>query len=376
MASIQKRGKTYQYTVSRMENGKSRPIRKGGFRTKKEARMAATEIELQLGKGIIPYLRPVPIDEYFKKWVRLYKSHLSVTTQKHYEHTYKVIKAYFGRKALQEITRHEYQLFLNEYCINKSKETVEKLNIHIRACAKDAVEENIIQSDFTRKAVLPWTKPSKRTSEKHLSFKESEILLKEVCNRLDNNDNNLGLSLILLALTSGMRFAEMLGLTWNDFDFVSNTLKITKTWGYMQRNPTGFGPTKNQQSNRLLKMDDLTMNYFKKLYLSSPINPHNLIFFNPRSKYEIISNTYVNKILKNLLYDLELKLISVHGLRHTHASVLLYKKVSIQYVSERLGHSNIETTLSKYAHLVKELYEEDEQRTINIFNDIHDCFLH
>lgn len=96
MASIQKRGKTYQYTVSCMENGKSRPIRKGGFRTKKEARMVAAEIELQLGKGIIPYLRPVPLDEYFKKWIRLYKAHLSITTQKHYEHTYKVIKAYFG----------------------------------------------------------------------------------------------------------------------------------------------------------------------------------------------------------------------------------------------------------------------------------------
>lgn len=207
---------------------------------------------------------------------------------------------------MQEITRHDYQLFLNEYCINKSKETVEKLNIHIRACAKDAVEENIIQSDFTRKAVLPWTKPAKRPSEKHLSFKESEILLKAIYHRLDNNDNNLGLSLILLALTSGMRFAEMLGLTWNDFDFdfVSNTIKITKMWGYMQRNPTGFGPTKNQQSNRIVKMEVLTMSHFNSLYLSSSKNPHNLIFYNPRSKYKIISNTYVNKILKNLLYEL------------------------------------------------------------------------
>ncbi|QDP39451.1 hypothetical protein FN924_04225 [Radiobacillus deserti] len=62
MASIQKRGNTYQYTVSRMENGKSKPIRKGGFRTKKEARLAAAEVELKLGKGTLPYLKPAPFD--------------------------------------------------------------------------------------------------------------------------------------------------------------------------------------------------------------------------------------------------------------------------------------------------------------------------
>lgn len=47
-----------------------------------------------------------------------------------------------------------------------------------------------------------------------------------------------------------MRFAEMVGLTRNDFDFVNNTISINKTWGYMKRNPEGFGPTKNEQSNR------------------------------------------------------------------------------------------------------------------------------
>ncbi|WP_312854691.1 Arm DNA-binding domain-containing protein [Pallidibacillus pasinlerensis] len=89
MASIQKRGKTYQFTVSHMVNGKSKPIRKGGFRTKKEAQIAAAEIESQLSKGLLPHLTPVPIDDYFDKWVRLYKTNISVTTRKHYEYTYK-----------------------------------------------------------------------------------------------------------------------------------------------------------------------------------------------------------------------------------------------------------------------------------------------
>ncbi len=54
MASFTKRGKTWQYTVSRIVNGESKPIRKSGFKTKKEAQVAAAEIESKLNKGLNP----------------------------------------------------------------------------------------------------------------------------------------------------------------------------------------------------------------------------------------------------------------------------------------------------------------------------------
>ncbi|WP_458415473.1 phage integrase SAM-like domain-containing protein [Schinkia sp. CFF1] len=149
----------------------------GGFRTKKEALIAAAEIETELSKGILPYLTLIPLTNYFDKWVKLYKTKLSTTTKLHYDYTSKAIKAYFGVKPLQHIKRHDYQLFLNHFGANKSKETVEKVNGHIRACVQDAVEEQIIPHDFTRKAVLIWTTPAKNANEKHLNFKESELLL-------------------------------------------------------------------------------------------------------------------------------------------------------------------------------------------------------
>lgn len=235
----------------------------------------------------MPHLKQVPIDGYSDKWVKLYKSNLSVTIQQHYECTSKAIKAHFCSRPLQEIHRHDYLLFLNEFGSNKSKETVEKLNAHIRACVKDAVEQ-IIHHDFTRKAVLFWTTPAKKAIEKHLNFKESELLLKQIRKRLNKGSSY---SLLLLGLTSGMRFAEMVGLTRNDFDFVNSTITINKTWGYMKRNPEGFGPTKNEQSKRTIKMDKLTMDHFKKLFNSTPTNLHQLVFYSPISKYKVISNT-------------------------------------------------------------------------------------
>jgi len=70
-------------------------------------------------------------------------------------------------------------------------------------------------------------------------------------------------------------------------------------------------------------------------------------------------------------YETYLKaLISIHGLRHTHASILLYRKVSIYYISERLDHKDIDTTLKYYAHIVKELRTFDENNTIAIFEEM------
>lgn len=347
-----------------MLNGKPKPIRKGGFRTKQEARIAAAEIETKLSKGILPHLQPIPIDEHFDQWVKLYKSNLSTTTRKHYDYTLRAIKEHFGSKPLQQITRHDYQAFLNKYGSNKSKQTVEKLNTHIRSFVKDAIEDHFIQNDFTRKAVLTWTVPAKKPDEKHLNYEESEFLLKELWGR---TELGLGYSLLLLGLTSGMRFGELVGLTRKDFDFKKNLITINKTWGYMKRNPRGFGPTKNTQSNRTIKMDKLTMSHFKKLFTTTPTNIHQLVFFSPGSKYEVISNTAANKLLRKVLTDLNITPISVHGLRHTHASVLLYKKVSIYYVSERLGHADIDTTLKEYTHVIKELRVEDELGTMHTF---------
>ncbi|MCK0473907.1 Arm DNA-binding domain-containing protein [Halalkalibacter sp. APA_J-10(15)] len=165
MASIQKRGKTYQYTISNVVNGKSKPIRKGGFRTKQEAKIAAAEMETQLNKGLTPYLKTSPIDQYFDNWVELYKSHLSLATLKHYHYTSARITEYFGSKPLQEITKHNYQEFLNQLGVNKSKETVEKVNGHIRACVQDAVDDQIIPRNFTRNAKLIYTVPAKKKNE-------------------------------------------------------------------------------------------------------------------------------------------------------------------------------------------------------------------
>lgn len=106
------------------------------------------------------------------------------------------------------------------------------------------------------------------------------------------------------------------------------------------------------------------MSVFNELFDTMPDNIHRLVFFSAQSKYKVISNVSANKALKVLCNKLNIKNISMHGLRHTKASVMLYRGISIYYVSEYLGHGDIETTMRDYAHIVKELRKEDERKML------------
>ncbi len=365
MASFQKRGKTWQYTVSRMVNGKPAPIRKGGFRTKKEAQIAAAEIEAELSKGVVPHLKPEPFDAYFENWLKVFKPHVANNTMQRYLNTLKTIKEYFGSKPIQEITKRDYQRFMNYYGENRARSTSDKINAHIRACVSMAIEEGIIRVDFT-KGVTKSGKKGKRKEDKRLNYKDSKKLYKYL---FENLDKGLNFYLLLLGLVTGMRFGEIVGLTRKDFNFFNNTINIDKSWGYTKKMHKGFGPTKNDQSVRVISVDNKVMNEFKKLFDKIPDNVHRLVFYSPKSKYKVISNGAANDLLKNILAKLKIDPISVHGLRHTHASVSLYRKASIYYVSERLGHSDIETTMNEYSHVLKEMREEDERIVTGIYNE-------
>lgn len=364
MASFVKRGKTWQFTVSRMVNGESKPIRKGGFATKKAAQIAAAEVDAKLNKGLNPIVKLEPIDDYFDNWLNLYKSNNTKATIRHYSNTLKIIKEYFGNTPIQHIKKSDYQSFLNKFGKTKSKETVKKVNAQIRACVRDAVDEGIIYSDFTRNAKLSGIDP-KKSEEKYINYDECKKLSTALCNVLETEHRRV-YYILLLALKTGMRFAEIIALTRNDFNFVNSTITINKTIGYTSSFEEGYNKTKTVSSNRTIKVDQTTMAIFKKFFKETPENIHQLVFYNPESKYKVFSNTGVNKALKKLLAELKIDEISIHGLRHTHASILFYKGISIQYISERLGHADVDTTIRIYTHLIKELRQEDENKSLEI----------
>ena len=147
-----------------------------------------------------------------------------------------------------------------------------------------------------------------------------------------------------------MRFSEALALTPNDFDFSRQTLSVSKTWDY--KGNGGFLPTKNKSSIRKIPLDWQTVMQFAELLKQLPENEP--IFINGN-----IYNSTVNSILARHCKKADIPVISIHGLRHTHASLLLFAGVSIASVARRLGHSNITTTQKTYLHIIQELESKD-----------------
>lgn len=370
MASIKKTtdGK-YMIAVSNYVDGKSRPIRRKGFRTIKEAQLAAAEIELRLKNGIAFHKDKTPFYDYFNNWVDLYKKDkITAMTLKHYTYTANLIKEHFKDKFITDIDRKDYQAFLNHIGSNRAKETVAKVNTHIRSCVEDAIEDKVIDADFTRKTELVWKVEAKKADEKYLNQLDYETLLNAVIERLERSKVYY---ILLLGLTTGMRFGEIVGLTVRDFDFVNNKINITKTWGYKPGGDFGFGSLKNDASERKIKMDKTTMNYMKQYIDQMQPNDYDLLFYSDESKYGCISNSAANDSLRDITHHLRLDRITMHSLRHTHASSLLFKKASIYYVSERLGHKNINTTLNEYTHVMRELREADEQLSMALLENMY-----
>ena len=156
--------------------------------------------------------------------------------------------------------------------------------------------------------------------------------------------------LILLVAKTGLRFSEALGLTPDDFDFVHQTLSVNKTWNY--KNGGGFVPTKNASSVRKVQLDWQLIMQLSVLLKNLPDDKP--IFVNGK-----VYNSTANGILARHCKQAGVPVISIHGLRHTHASLLLFAGVSIASVSKRLGHASMNTTQETYLHVIRELENKD-----------------
>ena len=162
-----------------------------------------------------------------------------------------------------------------------------------------------------------------------------------------------------------MRFAEALALTPNDFNYKNKQIIINKSWNYKFKD-YGFQPTKNKSSNRKIFIDDSTLKAFKKLIKEK--EPDQPIFVSQGQK---IFNSTVNSRLATLCKHANIPVISIHGLRHTHASLLLFQGVSVLSVSQRLGHANVTTTQETYLHIIQELENKDKRKILKYLKIIN-----
>lgn len=267
-----------------------------------------------------------------------------VTLDKYFM-TYQWIIKLAPKLKLFELNRITYQQLLNDYATCHERQTTMDFHHQLKGAILDAVDEGLINRDPTRKAIIKGKTPAEKKL-KYLNQFELHTLLSSLSLTPEINWDWF----ILLLAKTGMRFSEALALTPKDFDFIHQSLSVNKTWDYKEG--TGFLPTKNKSSIRKIQVDWQTVVQYSTLVKNLPEDEP--IFVKGR-----VYNSTVNGILSRHCKQVNILEITVHGLRHTHASLLLFAGVSIASVAQRLGHSSITTTQKTYLHIIHELENKD-----------------
>lgn len=286
--------------------------------------------------------------DYYEKWISIYKEGaIRKVTMDKYKLTLQWIKKLAPKLKIADLDRITYQKLLNDYAETHERQTTMDFHHQMKAAILDAVDEGYISRDPSRKVIIKGKAPRPKKI-KYLNQYELHALISDL--KLDQGINFDWL--ILLIAKTGMRFSEAIALTPNDFDFVKQTLSINKTWNYKGKG--GFQPTKNKSSIRKIQIDWMIVSQISALIKDLPKDQPIFIKQN-----KPIYNATVNDILERHCKRAKVPILTIHGLRHTHASILLFAGVSIASVAKRLGHSNMNTTEKTYLHIIQELENKD-----------------
>ncbi|WP_020006096.1 site-specific integrase [Salinicoccus albus] len=334
---------TWQYDVR--SGGKRR--RKSGFRTKKEAQLAAQELVNKLDNGV-EMDNNTTFKDYFARWMDINNKHkLSYGQYDWYRRALNIFVHQFGAdKQLRHITKQDYQLLLNRYGEGRTDESVRKVHGCLAPALRDAVYDGLLNKDPTYKIQINGTEKAQSEAEKFITINQYLRLIEHF-----KGKSELSYVLLYLIAITGARFSEINNLKWED---------LNKKIGIIH-----LPGTKTDTSARDVEVNQKDIEYVKRALSTHPRRIDGYLF---KLSNKAVSNSMMRSQDKVGIPQDEQ--VTIYGLRHTHCSYLLSKGIAIEYISKRLGHSNIGTTLNIYSHLLDEYKQEQGEKVRDIFAEI------
>ena len=360
----------YQLRYTDADGNRGR--KKFAAKTKREA--------MQKGKEFIDSLNraaddgeKLTVGNWIRNWLENYaKPNVRPRTYEKYSSS---LKAYilptFENVLLNELTAADLQKHLNRLLetgradgTGLSSSTVRGTRRYLSMCIDDAVKSGLVSSNVVRLTKAP-----------KLSKKEIAVLSKEEIARLIDTAKEIKnpfMSVVMpqiisLTIHTGMRQGEVFGLKWDDIDFEKSCLFIRRSLAHVIGKGAVFQAPKTKNSVRrilLMPEDVKNLRAYKKWQenyseeLGDLFAGHDLVFTGPFGEPMSPTNfsrRYFKPLLKkcNISSD-----FTFHGLRHTHATLLLRQGVNPKIVQERLGHSSIKVTMDTYSHVLPDMQRQ------------------
>ena len=360
---IRKRSKNYIVYLEYLdkETNKKKQKNMGSYPLKRDASRRLNEVKEEIYKEELLLPNEMKMEEFILDFLEKYKVNLSITTYKVY---LRICKKYIipllGDIKLSDIRPIHVQNYVDDLVGILTPQTI-RIHLNIlnlafkRAYRLKLIKENVVQFVEVPK--------NKKFKNEIYNAEDMRILL-EKCHKTP-----LELP-IIIASGLGLRISEIMGLTWNNIDFNDFTITVEKI-NVRDEGKVIIKEPKTESSVRTISAPKeiiLMLKQLKKERLTAKLKGEKqhreLIFYD--KNLEPIAPDVISKKFKYFLEVNNLKHIRFHDLRHSHVTMLIDAKVPLKVISERVGHSSVNTTLNIYSHALKEMDQEASDKISNV----------
>lgn len=349
-------------------NGKQKYIRRSGFNTRKDALVELTKIEQN--KELTT--NRLKFSDVYKEWVSEYEHTVRTVTYNRTIDLFRIhILPILGSEYLDTLSLRSCQQILNKW--SNQYVNFKVLKSYSQQVLDYAVKQNIIAKNYMKEATLPRKKENIQllgASSKDISkkFYTKTELIHFLAIVEEHYDYMLFTAFRLLAFT-GLRKSELHALRWSDI--INNQSIIVNKSLTTIRRVQYIADTKSNSSNRVIDLDQKTIDILAQWKVIqqarySRVTDNHLIFTRdiPLKKIKDVAfdADYLNRALHRITTDYQIEKITIHGFRHTHASLLFESGATIKEVQSRLGHAHSEVTLEIYTHVSTDLKRQTALR--------------
>lgn len=386
MAYIYKKGKKWafrSYMGKDPITGKEIKKNKSGFLTQKDAKLAAALFERQFNDG--EYVQPskMVFADLSNDWERHYSQDAKESSLRARRIALKHITNEFGQTAIQKVTKKAYQDVIDKLSNEFSTNYVSSIHTSANMVFEYAHSLNLIKEVPTKGIKLPKKKKTVSDLENDNSINE-KFLEKEELEEFLTVAKKEGLEGDLLAFAmlayTGLRIGELVALKWSDIDFENFTLRVIKTYYNPTNNKLKYTlqTPKTEGSIRTITIDPLLVDLLQLHKQEQDIVKEENKPFYKDNDFIFATNEGYPKTIKHLSIRMQRilkktsiqKQVTPHSFRHTHTSLLIEANVHIKEIQERLGHSDINTTMDIYAHMTKNIKKEASNKFSNLMKDL------
>lgn len=341
---------------------------KQNFKTENEAYRALLEVRAQIINGDIKQVSNsnLTVSEWLDIWYESSNHEWTITTREHREQAIRRhLKPLLGKYKLSQLDKSTYKIvFIKKMLETHKSSSVQQLHKVFKIAVNAAIDSEIIpRNRFNNISFEDDT-----VGDNFFSPQELVRFLK-ISKKVETITNY---TLTLLLTYTGLRKGEAFGLMWKDIDTLKGTLKVDRT-----RDDYGIRSPKTKNSIRTILIDRallIQLKAYKKwcietrLKFGLPFGDDTFIFINSQTGLEVNSNI-INFSMKRISEKYNLKKVTPHGLRHTHATILIKQRIPVKTIAERLG--NTPEMINKiYGHNLEELDKE----AVQVFGEALESF--